>query len=217
MRSALPSGTPIEVVRPDTPARGLVLGPDIMGLRPLFDDLCARLAAEHGWAVVAVEPFPGQEDLPLDVRLRTPLDVERVVADLVAAADATECERVAVLGFCRGGLHAYQAAGTGRFDRAVAFYGMIRVPPEWNPGHGEPLEELAKPAACPTLAIVGGADEYTPPDDVEALRALPNVEVVVYPEAGHGFVHDPQRPAHRADDAADAWQRVARFLAVDGG
>jgi carboxymethylenebutenolidase len=217
MRETLPSGTPVEVARPTTaePVRGLVLAPDIMGLRPLFDDLCARLAREHSWAVVAVEPFPGQEGLPLDVRLRTPLDAERVVSGLTAAADLTGCDRVAVLGFCRGGLHAYQAAGTGRFDRAVAFYGMIRVPPEWNPGVGEPLQELARPSACPTLAIVGGADEYTPPAEVEELRRLPNVEVVVYPEAGHGFVHDPERPAHRADDAADAWQRVARFLAVD--
>jgi carboxymethylenebutenolidase len=74
------------------------------------------------------------------------------------------------------------------------------------------LEVLATPEACPVLAVVGGRDSYTPTDDVEALRALPNVEVVVYPDAEHGFVHDPERPVHRADDAADAWRRVAAFL-----
>jgi carboxymethylenebutenolidase len=193
-------------------ARGVVIAPDIMGVRALFDDMAARLADEHGWVVRVVEPFPGQDRLSLEARLVTPLDVDRVVGDLVAAADDTGCERVAVIGFCRGGLHAYQAAGTGRFDRAVSFYGMIRVPPQWNPGKGEPLEVLATPDACPTLAIVGGRDPYTPPADVEALRALPNVEVVVYPEAEHGFVHDPTRPAHRPDDAADAWRRTAEFL-----
>ena len=26
------------------------------------------------------------------------------------------------------------------------------------------------------------------------------------------FVHDPSRPAHRADDAADAWDRALKFL-----
>lgn len=194
-------------------SRGVVIAPDIMGVRPLFEDLAARLADEHGWVVRLAEPFPGLGHLSLEERLATPLDVDRVVADLVAAADATGCDRVAVVGFCRGGLHAYQAAGTGRFDRAVSFYGMIRVPPEWNPGRGEPLEVLATPKACLVLAVVGGSDQWTPPADVEALRALPNVEVVVYPGAGHGFVHDPDRPAHRPDDAADAWQRVARFLA----
>jgi len=62
-------------------------------------------------------------------------------------------------------------------------------------------------------AIIGENDAYTPPSDVEELRSLPNVEVVVYPGAEHGFVHDPSRPAHRADDAADAWRRLTLFLA----
>jgi carboxymethylenebutenolidase len=213
-RVTLPSGTPAELVEAPSgsPRRGLVVAPDIMGLRPLFDDLCTRLATEHDWAVCAVEPFPGREHLSLEERLQTPLDPERVVRDLVAAADLTRAERVAVLGFCRGGMHAFQAAGSGRFDRAVSFYGMIRVPEEWRTGSGEPLEELARPEACPTLAVLGGRDSYTPADDIEALRALPDVEVVLYPEADHGFVHDPARATHRPDDAADAWRRVAAFL-----
>lgn len=194
--------------------RGVVVAPDIMGVRPLFHDLASRLEHEHGWVVRLAEPFPGREDLALEARMETVLDVGRVVGDLVAAADDTGCERVAVIGFCRGGMHAFQAAGTGRFDRAVAFYGMIRVPEPWRTGAlgEEPLEALARPEACPTLAILGGRDPYTPSEDIEDLRRLPNVEVVVYPEAEHGFVHDAARPAHRADDAADAWRRVADFL-----
>lgn len=227
-RLVLPSGTPAEMALPPgggdgdnddgagpaRPARGVVVAPDIIGLRPLFDELCARLATDRGWAVCAVEPFPGREDLPLETRLETPLPSEQVVGDLVAAADLLGTAATAVLGFCRGGMHAFQAAGTGRFDRAVSFYGMIRVPPEWKPGSTEPLDELARPTACPTLAILGGRDPYTPPEDIEALRSLPHVEIALYPDAEHGFVHDPARPAHRPDDAADAWERAARFLAV---
>ena len=64
MRTTLPSGTPAELVVPSGgPSRGLVIVPDIMGLRPLFDDLCSNLASQHGWAVCAVEPFPGGEDV----------------------------------------------------------------------------------------------------------------------------------------------------------
>lgn len=161
MRIELPSGTPAELARPaGEPRRGVVVAPDIFGLRPLFDP-------------------------------------------------------VAVVGFCMGGMYATKAAGgTGGFDRAVAFYGMIRVPEAWRgPGQGEPLEALARPGACPVLAVVGGRDPYTPPDDVEALRrAGPHVSVVAYPEADHGFVHDPARPAHRPADAADAWRRAVDFL-----
>ena len=37
--------------------------PDVMGMRPLFDGLVARLAAEWGWSVAAFEIYPGREDL----------------------------------------------------------------------------------------------------------------------------------------------------------
>lgn len=220
MRITLPSGTPAELARPDnaTPSRGIVVVPDVMGLRELFDDLVARLAREHGWAVGAIEPFPGREDVPLEARLSggvAALDDDRLLGDAVAAAEVLGTARTAVLGFCMGGMYALKASGTGRFDRAVAFYGMIRVPEQFRgPGHAEPLEWLARRAGgTRVLAIVGGRDPWTPPADVDALRALPDVEVVQYDDADHGFVHDPARPAHRAADAADAWRRVAAFLA----
>jgi carboxymethylenebutenolidase len=220
MRITLPSGTAAEVVCPPAPTRGVVVIPDIMGLRPLFDDHVAALARDRNWAVAAVEPFPGREDIPLDERLATgvaSLDDERVLGDAAAAADELGTgERTAVLGFCMGGMYVLKAAGTGRLDRGVAFYGMIRLPERFDgPGHAEPLDWLARraPGACPVLAIVGGRDSFTPPDDIAALKQLPDVEVVEYPDAEHGFVHDASRETHRAADAADAWRRVADFLA----
>ena len=58
-------------------------------------------------------------------------------------------------GFCMGGMQVLKAAATGRFDRAVAFYGMIRVPDDWvGPNTREPLDTAAD--VCPTLAIFGG-------------------------------------------------------------
>ncbi|HEX6420443.1 MAG TPA: dienelactone hydrolase family protein [Acidimicrobiales bacterium] len=217
MRITLPSGTPAEIARPDgTAGRGLVVIPDIGGLRPLFDDHVARLAAENGWVVCAFELWPGRDDLPtLEDRLAagTSLDDARVLGDAAAAADATEVEPVGVIGFCMGGMYALKAAGTGRFDRAVSFYGMARVPEMWrSPTQGEPLEALASAAACPTMHIAGTEDPWVPPADLEALEAA-GVEVVRYEGADHGFVHAPDRPAHRPDDAADAWRRAIAHLA----
>ncbi len=217
MRITLPSGTAAELVRPaGDPTMGVVVAPDIWGLRPLFDDLCARLAAEHGWVVCAVEPFPGQDlGTDIDARFATVAGLDDTVQlrDLCEAADACGTPRVGLIGFCMGGMYALKAAGIGRFDRVVAFYGMIRVPPAWRgPGQGEPLEALARPGASPTLAIIGDLDPYTPPDDVAALAALAPVTVARYAEAEHGFVHDPARPAHRPADAADAWSRAVAFL-----
>lgn len=218
MRIQLPSGTPAELAEPPgEPIRGVVVAPDVGGLRPLYDDLCARLAGEHRWMVCAVEPYPDQPDTPLEDRLAGSLQHERIRADLDAAAGELRdrgCSRVGVLGFCMGGMHVLRAAGTGTFDRGVAFYGMIRPPEQWEwPGH-DPLDELARPGATPVLAIVGGRDIWTPAADVDALRDVgPHVTVRQYDDAEHGFVHDPSRPAHRASDAADAWHWAIEFLA----
>jgi carboxymethylenebutenolidase len=75
-----------------------------------------------------------------------------------------------------------------------------------------PLEAMSQPGATPVLAVIGGQDDLTPPDDVAALDAFEHVTIASYPDAGHGFVHDPSRPAHRPDDAADAWARAITFL-----
>ena len=61
MRIDLPSGTPAELVRPPgEPTLGVVVAPDIFGLRPLYVDICTRLANENSWVVCAPEPFPGR-------------------------------------------------------------------------------------------------------------------------------------------------------------
>jgi len=219
VRLTLPTGTPAELARPDTdvvPRLGVVLFPDVMGLRPLFDDMCARLAAEHGWVVCAPEPFPGREELPVGERMAAmgALDDDDLRADALAAADATGCERVVATGFCMGGMLTFKAAGSGRFARAAAFYGMIRRPESWEgDALAEPIEALASPDRCPTLAIAGTVDPYTPESDLVDAEAL-GVQVVRYEGADHGFVHDPSRPTHRADDAADAWRRVIAFLSA---
>jgi carboxymethylenebutenolidase len=216
VRITLPSGTPAEVARvgAGAPGRGLVIVPDIGGLRPLFDDHVARLAEQTGWSVCTFELWPGREALTLPERLSAggSLDDGRVLGDAVAAADATGAATVGILGFCMGGMYALKASATDRFARVVAFYGMARVPEMWHsPTQGEPLEALASRGACPALHIAGTADPWLPADDLAALEAA-GVEVVRYEGADHGFAHDPDRPAHLPGDAADAWRRALAHL-----
>jgi carboxymethylenebutenolidase len=219
-RMTLPSGTPAELVRPDdgrVPDLGLVVVPDISGLRPLFDDLVARLSTENGWPVVAVEPFPGRTfpegDVEARFRVMPEMDDGRLLGDLVDAAELLGAATAGCIGFCMGGMYALKAAGTGAFSRICAFYGMITVPDHWRgPKQGEPLEHLRHtPPTTKVMAVIGGEDTFTPEADVAALRTA-GVDIAFYPNAEHGFVHDPSRPAHRPDDAADAWQRAISFL-----
>jgi dienelactone hydrolase len=219
MRITLPSGTEAEIAEPSesdaSPSMGLVITPDIFGLRPLFDDMVSRLASVWSMTVCAVEPFPGL-DLGDEVEARfaavPSLDDDVHLRDLVEAADATGCDTVGLLGFCMGGMYCFKAARSDRFSKIASFYGMIRLPEAWKgPGQGEPLDHLGAGHTERVLAIIGGLDTYTPPDDVVALEAL-GVNVVRYPEAEHGFAHAPERPAHRPADAADAFRRAHTWL-----
>lgn len=213
---ARPAGTPLGAV---------VLVPDLAGLRPLFEDICRRLAS-HGLAVCAVEPFSrilAVAGGPLDLEARRArageLYDDAVMADLAEAADhltaADHVGGVGVMGFCMGGAYALKAAATGRFERAVSFYGILRTPEEWaGGGQGDALDVAG--SACPTLAIFGEVDPWVPLEHVDALRAAwggkDGHRVVVYRGADHAFAHKPDGPAYRPDDASDAWHRALAFL-----
>ena len=159
----------------------------------------------------AIEPFAGipPEDRGTTLEERfaraaglgdqQQLDMLSSAADLLVVEDGVS--RVSVLGFCMGGLYAFKAAASDRFDAAVSFYGMLRTPPDFE-GPGHTIEPLAvADQMCPTLAIFGSADPFTPAADIDALRSAwrnrTDCEIVVVDDAEHGFVHDPDRPAHR--------------------
>lgn len=197
---------------------GLVIAPDIWSLRPLYDDMVAKLAREWNMRVCAVEPFPGRE-IPTEIEPRmaavATLNDATHLRDLHEAADALGTERVGLMGFCLGGMYCFKSSVSERFERIASFYGMIRVPERWRSAtQGEPLDYLRRGDARRVLAIIGSVDPYTPPTDVAELRAV-GCEVVEYQGADHAFAHDPSRPSHRAADAADAFKRAFDWLVGD--
>lgn len=216
MRITLSSGTTAEVdtsVR--SPTMGLVIAPDIFGLRPVFDDLVARLAGEWKMAVAAVDPFPGRtmsDDIQERVAAVAGLNDDDHLRDLLEAADVLATPRVGLIGFCMGGMYCFKSARSDRFVRIVSFYGMIRVPEGWrSPTHAEPLSILRVGHAERVLAVIGSRDPYTPPADVSELRTT-GVTICEYPEAEHAFAHDSSRASHRPDDAADAFSNAKNWL-----
>ena len=231
MRVVLPSGTEAEIVRVDGATRGLVVIPDIWGMRPLFDDLVQRFASEWGTTTIAIEPFPARDFPDLGTNPDTRVAAVRALRDtdkfrdLAEAAAATECESVGLIGFCMGGMYCFKASqlersGRPLFERIVSFYGMITTPDAWkSESHESPLDILKRggggtqrPYAANVLAVIGGNDQWTPAPEVEELRTT-GVEVAFYPQAEHGFAHDASRPTHRPDDARDAFERAKNWLA----
>ena len=213
----LPSGTTAVSCVTEDAERALVIIPDIMGMRPLFEEHTLRLARENNWSVCCYELYADNPHYELQERFARACDLEddRVLGDAVAAADAlTEGTDmpVGIIGFCMGGMYVNKSVSTGRFDRAVSFYGMIEVPEAWKSDtQREPLECIAEGDASKLLAVIAEDDDYTPADEVDSLREA-GVQIASYPSCDHGFAHDPDREAHRPEEAADAWSKAVAFL-----
>lgn len=213
----LPSGTAAVSCVTDGAERALVIIPDIMGLRPLFEEHTLRLARENDWSVCCFEIYAENPHYELEERFAHAGELEdyRVLGDAIAAADALAEDTdmpVGIIGFCMGGMYVNKSVATGRFDRAVSFYGMIQVPETWKSDtQREPLECMAEGDASKLLAVIGEDDDYTPADEVASLREA-GVQIASYPSCDHGFAHDPDREAHRPEEAADAWSKAVAFL-----
>jgi len=225
MRITLPSGTPAELCHPasGTATRGLVLWPDVMGLRPLFEGHAQRLADAHGWSVCCVEVFPGAESSTMEERFALVASLRDIdkAADAVAAAAACGVDPVGVMGFCMGGMYAMKSLATHRFDRAVAFYGMVRIPEMWRAPEGaetvnhDAIDSVHDRGDAELMCIFGLRDPWCPIEEIDEVEAAGAV-VIRYPDAEHGWAQDPSRDGYRADDASDAWRRAEAFLAGAG-
>jgi len=118
MRITLANGVPAELAMPasvDDNTLGVVLFPDIMGLRPLFDAMCAQLAADHGWVVCAPEPFPGREELSVDERLGAMADFDDAAWD-----KAVQQNLMSVVRLSRRAIPHMKSAGAGRIVNITA-------------------------------------------------------------------------------------------------
>ena len=187
----------------DPPAPGVIVVHEGGGISPQLLRVCERLA-DAGYATLAPDLFArsggsGAADFTTLIGALTP---DEVHADLTAAAKRLRgfgATRIGITGFCLGGSISYRAA-LSDLDVACAapFYGAHIA------------RELGRPR-CPILAFFGGQDEYVPAADIAAVQAHHPGDVVVYPEAGHGFMRDGSE-SYDADAAADAWSRLLSFF-----
>jgi carboxymethylenebutenolidase len=149
----------------------------------------------------------------------------QVLADLDAAlawarANGGDPERAAVTGFCWGGRIVWlYAAQRPDLVAGAAWYGRLAgaTRPE-TPRH--PLD-VAGGELAPVLGLYGGADSGIPLETVFDMRkrlAARTVdperqsEILIFPEAPHGF-HADYRESYREADAQAAWQRMLEWFA----
>jgi len=139
-------------------------------------------------------------------------DLDGAFDHLAAAGfDDAHC---GIVGFCMGGSVTLYAGTIRRLGAAVTFYGGGVGQGRFGlPG----LAELAPSLSTPWLGLYGDADQGIPVAEVESLRAAAatasvDTEVVLYPDADHGFHCDGRPAVFNADAAADGWQRTLAWF-----
>ncbi|MDF3311080.1 dienelactone hydrolase family protein [Rhodococcus sp. T2V] len=215
-QSVLSSGTNVLVAKPSAGKRhrGVIVLTDIFGLRTVFEQMCARIAGQLDAVVYALDPFPGITGLgsvPDRLRAVEQLTDSGVLGDIALACDATEADRVDVVGFCLGGTWAYKASASDRVARAVSFYGPLAEYFTGTEGRASIQSFLANGTGPKILSVVAGQDSLTPD---EAVRDVEDhgVTVVRFPDANHAFVHDPSHSNHRVADSEKAMTLALRWL-----
>jgi len=151
-------------------------------------------------------------------------DVAATVAYL-KAHDYADRKKLGIIGFCWGGAVAWLACERMKDFRAgVAWYGRLTAPKPGEflgePGRRWPLE-LVKDLRAPVLGLYAGKDQGIPLSDVERMRQAlaaakkKGSEIVVYPNAQHGF-HADYRSSYDPAAAQDGWMRMLQHLRKNG-
>jgi carboxymethylenebutenolidase len=215
------------------PHPGVVVWMEVFGVNSHIRDVTERVARE---GYVALAPNFFHRTAPdLDVgyddagRTQGIAQMQKVRADsMIADARAAVAwlrkrpevrgDRIGVMGFCIGGHMTYLTAAECDVAAAASFYGGGIAAPQGPGGAPAPIQRTGKIRGR-VLCLFGGRDPVIPAAQVTAIReALAEHgvrnEVVVYPDADHGFFCD-QRPTYHEASARDAWERVQTLFAEE--
>jgi carboxymethylenebutenolidase len=204
---------------------------EIFGVHEHIKDVCRRFAKE-GYLAVAPELYARQGDptkftdwKQLFAEVVNKVPDAQVMSDLDAAvawagkSGSGDVKRVGVTGFCWGGRITWlYCAHSPQVKAGVAWYGRLV-------GESSPLQprypiDVVADLKAPVLGLYGGQDQGIPLADVEKMRAAlaaaknPS-EIVVFPDAGHGFNAD-YRPSYRAEDAREGWRQALAWFRRHG-
>jgi carboxymethylenebutenolidase len=205
---------------------------EIFGVHEHIKDLCRRLA-KAGYFAVAPEMYARQGDVSKikDIREIISKVVSKVPdAQVMSDLDATvawakktgkaDTAKLAVTGFCWGGRIVWlYAAHNPKLKAGVAWYG--RLVGDKDELHPKQPVDLAADLKAPVLGLYGGKDRGIPAETIEKMRKAlkdankPASEIVVYPDAEHGFNAD-YRPSYNKEAAEDGWKRMLAWFKKNG-
>jgi carboxymethylenebutenolidase len=207
-------------------APGVLIWPDIFGLRPAFRQMGKRLA-ESGYSVLVVNPFYRQQKAPTAPKgsatpipellpLAKPIqnstvqlsDAKAFTAWLDSQSSVAKNRKIGTQGYCMGGPMAFRtaAANPDRVGAVASFHGGGLVTMDPNSPH----LQASKTKASLLIAIASNDDKQRP-DDKNVLKDTfaksgQSAEIEVYSGA-HGWC-PPDSTVYNMPDAEKAWTRL---------
>jgi carboxymethylenebutenolidase len=207
-------------------AAGVLMWPDIFGLRPAFRQMGKRLA-ESGYSVLVVNPFYRVKKAPTaEAGGATPIDQVRPLAQglnetthmtdakafigwLDQQASVAKNRKIGTQGYCMGGPIAFRTAAAvpDRVGAVASFHGGGLVTTMPNSPH----LQAAKTKAQFLIQIAENDDQRAPTEkdvlkDTFAKANLP-AEIEVYAGAAHGWC-PPDSQVYNEPQAEKAWSRL---------
>lgn len=209
---------------------GVVVWPDILGLRPAFRQTGKRLA-ESGYSVLVVNPFYRQKKAPVvpagssfaneaTRNIVMPLaqalnatthtsDAKAFVTFLDSQASVSKTRKIGTTGYCMGGpiVMRTAAAVPERIGAGGSFHGGGLVTKDPDSPH-----LLVPKMKAQFLFCVAENDDQREPDSKNVLRdtfakaGLP-AEIEVYAGAAHGWC-PPDSAVYNEKQAERAWSRL---------
>jgi carboxymethylenebutenolidase len=207
-------------------APGVLVWPDIFGLRPAFRQMGKRLA-ESGYSVLVVNPFyrvkkaptaaaggatPIQEVMPLARALNETThmtDAKAFVGWLDEQAAVAKNKKIGTQGYCMGGPIAFRTAAAvpDRVGAVASFHGAALV----NDSPSSPHLQAAKTKAQFLIAIAANDDARSPNDKTVLKETFEKAklpaEIEVYADSKHGWC-PPDSTVYNEPLAEKAWSRL---------
>ena len=208
---------------------GVIMFPDIVGLRPAFRGMGKRLA-ESGYSVVVVNPFYRTKAAPVvpdgskfsDPAVRSQLmplagslNPTTVVTDVTAFASWLDTQKsvntrrkIGIMGYCMSGSYTIRGAAAlpNRVGAGASFHGGGLTTKDTTSPH-----LLLEKTNASFLFAIADNDDKRDPESKNILRAAADAakksaEIEVYP-AAHGWC-PPDGEVYDKEQAEKAWSRM---------
>jgi carboxymethylenebutenolidase len=205
---------------------GVLIWPDIFGLRPAFRQMGKRLA-ESGYAVLVVNPFYRVQKAPTAPKgAATPIgevrplaqglnetthmaDAKAFIGWLDAQASVAKTRKIGTQGYCMGGPIAFRTAAAmpDRVGAVASFHGGGLVTDQLNSPHLQGSKTRAQ-----FLVAIAANDDQRSPNEKNVLKetfakASRPAEIEVYESAAHGWC-PPDSGVYNEPQAEKAWSRL---------